>query len=135
MNDTAIAPGQTIGERYRLERLLSPASSSHQGDLWLARDQLAGEAPAVLRHIGPGPDQERARLIWSRLQGVLHPQIPRFGAAIHEADQLWLARDWQNGRTYQELLEARRERQLVFGAGEVLLLPVSYTHLTLPTKA
>jgi serine/threonine-protein kinase len=122
MNDTAIAPGQTIGERYRLERLLSPASSGHQGDLWLARDQLAGEAPAVLRRIGPGPDQERARLIWSRLQGVLHPQIPRFGAAIHEADQLWLARDWQNGRTYQELLEARRERQLVFGAGEVLLL-------------
>lgn len=122
MNDTAIAPGQTIGERYRLERLLSPASSSHQGDLWLARDQLAGEAPAVLRRIGPGPDQERARLIWSRLQGVLHPQIPRFGAAILEADQLWLARDWQNGRTYQELLQARRERQLVFGAGEVLLL-------------
>jgi serine/threonine-protein kinase len=122
MNDTAIAPGQTIGERYRLERLLSPASSSHQGDLWLARDQLAGEAPAVLRRIGPGPDQERARVIWSRLQGVLHPQIPRFGAAIHEADQLWLARDWQAGRTYQELLEARRERQLVFGAGEVLLM-------------
>ncbi|MFN6133389.1 MAG: serine/threonine protein kinase [Synechococcaceae cyanobacterium] len=122
MNDTAIAPGQTIGERYRLERLLSPASSSRQGDLWLARDQLAGEAPAVLRRVGPGLDQERARQIWSRLQGVLHPQIPRFGAEILEADQLWLARDWQNGRTFQELLEARRERQLVFGAGEVLLL-------------
>ena len=122
MNDTAIASGQTIGERYRLERLLSPTSSGRQGDLWLARDQLAGEAPAVLRRLGPGPDQERARQIWSRLQGVLHPQIPRFGAAIHEADQLWLVRDWQNGRTYQELLEARRERQLVFGAGEVLLL-------------
>jgi serine/threonine-protein kinase len=122
MNDTAIAPGLTIGERYRLERLLSPTSSTRQGELWLARDQLAGEAPAVLRHLGPGPDQERARQIWSRLQGVLHPQIPRFGAAIHEGDQLWLARDWQNGRTYQELLDARRERQLVFGAGEVLLL-------------
>ncbi|MFM8278653.1 MAG: serine/threonine protein kinase [Cyanobium sp.] len=122
MTDTAITPGQTIGERYRLERLLSPNSSRRQGELWLARDLLAGEAPAVLRHLGPAADQERARQIWSRLQGVLHPQIPRFGAAISEADQLWLARDWQNGRTYQELLEARRERQLVFGAGEVLLL-------------
>ena len=122
MTDSAIAPGQTIGERYRLERLLSPDSSTRQGDLWLARDLLAGEAPAVLRRLGPGADQERARQIWSRLQGVLHPQIPRFGAAISEANQLWLARDWQNGRTYQELLEARRERQLVFGAGEVLLL-------------
>ena len=85
-------------------------------------DLLAGEAPAVLRRIGPGPDQARARQVWGRLQGVLHPQIPRFGAAISEAEQLWLARDWQNGRTYQELLDARRERQLVFGAGEVLLM-------------
>jgi hypothetical protein len=41
MNDTAIAPGLTIGERYRLERLLSPTSSTRQGELWLARDQLA----------------------------------------------------------------------------------------------
>jgi serine/threonine-protein kinase len=33
-----------------------------------------------------------------------------------------LVREWQAGRTYRQLLEARAERQLVFGAGEVLLL-------------
>jgi serine/threonine-protein kinase len=47
---------------------------------------------------------------------------PRFGAVIQDADQLWLVREWQSGRTYGQLLEARRERQMVFGAGEVLLL-------------
>ena len=31
-------------------------------------------------------------------------------------------REWISGRTYQDLLQARQERQLVFGAGEVLLL-------------
>ena len=31
-------------------------------------------------------------------------------------------REWINGRTYQDLLQARHERQLVFGSGEVLLL-------------
>jgi serine/threonine-protein kinase len=56
------------------------------------------------------------------LQGVLHPQVPRMGAAIEAADGLWLVREWQPGRTYQQLLEARAARQLVFGAGEVLLL-------------
>jgi serine/threonine-protein kinase len=33
-----------------------------------------------------------------------------------------LVREWQGGRTYGQLLAARRDRQLVFGAGEVLLL-------------
>jgi serine/threonine-protein kinase len=44
------------------------------------------------------------------------------GAAIPSAEGLWLVREWQAGRTYRQLLEARAERQLVFGAGEVLLL-------------
>ncbi|MEB3200728.1 MAG: phosphotransferase [Synechococcaceae cyanobacterium] len=118
----AIAAGLRIGDRYRLERPLSSAAAAGQGDLWQGRDELAQEAPVVLRRIPPERDQARARQVWARLQGVLHPQIPRFGAAISDGDQLWLVRDWQNGRTYRELLEARRERQLVFGAGEVLLL-------------
>jgi serine/threonine-protein kinase len=113
-------PGQVVGGRYRLERRLGEAEE--QGPLWLARDLLAGEAPVALRSIPPQLDQARARDLWARLQGVLHPQVPRIGAAISEGDGLWLVRDWQAGRTYAELLDARRERQLVFGAGEVLLL-------------
>ncbi|MFN5463897.1 MAG: protein kinase domain-containing protein, partial [Cyanobacteriota bacterium] len=113
--------GQLIGGRYRLERALSAASPA-QGELWLARDTLASEAPAALRRLGPDRDQRQARQLWARLQGVLHPQVPRVGAAISEGDELWLAREWQAGRTYQQLLAARQDRQLVFGAGEVLLL-------------
>ena len=120
----AVQGGQLIGERYRLEQRLSPAppGDAPQGELWRASDQLAAEAPMALRLLGPGVDLERARQLWGRLQGVLHPQVPRLGAAIPAAGGLWLVREWQAGRTYQQLLEARAERQLVFGAGEVLLL-------------
>ena len=111
--------GQVIGERYRLEQCLSEGP---QGKLWRASDQLASNAPVALRQLGPDQDQATARQLWSRLQGVLHPQVPRLGGAITAGDQLWLVREWQAGRTYQQLLEARAQRQLVFGAGEVLLL-------------
>jgi len=113
--------GQLIGGRYHLERPLS-AGGGVQGALWQARDTLAADAPTALRRLGPGSHQQRARQLWARLQGVLHPQVPRVGAAISEGDDLWLVREWQAGRTYQELLATRQERQLVFGAGEVLLL-------------
>ncbi len=116
------AQGQVIGGRYRLERRLGAETGGPQGELWLASDQLAADAPVALRRIGPDQDQARARDLWSRLQGVLHPQVPRIGAVIEADDQLWLVREWQAGRTYQQLLELRAERQLVFGAGEVLLL-------------
>ncbi|MEB3260087.1 MAG: serine/threonine protein kinase [Cyanobacteriota bacterium] len=121
MMSSTPSAGALIGGRYRLERPLSEGAGA-QGDLWLARDTLAAEAPAALRRLGPDRDQARARQLWARLQGVLHPQVPRVGAAISEGDQLWLVREWQAGRTYQQLLAARQERQLVFGAGEVLLL-------------
>lgn len=116
------AQGQVIGGRYRLERRLGAETGGPQGELWQASDQLAADAPVALRRIGPEQDQARARELWSRLQGVLHPQVPRIGAVIEAEDQLWLVREWQAGRTYQQLLELRAERQLVFGAGEVLLL-------------
>ncbi len=118
---TTVESGLLIGGRYRLERPLSEGQAL-QGSLWLGTDSLAADAPVVLRRVGVERDQERVRLLWSRLQGVLHPQVPRFGAAIEEEGTLWLVREWQEGRTYGQLLEARRERQLVFGAGEVLLL-------------
>jgi len=113
--------GQLIGGRYRLERPLSEGGGA-QGDLWQARDTLAADAPAAMRRLGPGSHQQRACQLWARLQGVLHPQVPRVGAAISEGEDLWLVREWQAGRTYQELLATRQERQLVFGAGEVVLL-------------
>ena len=116
-----LGPGDRIGERYRLEAELARGS---QGRLWRASDPLAGEAPVVLRQIGADQDalQSHFRSLWPRLQGVLHPQVPRFGEPIEQGGELWLVREWQEGRTFAQLQEARHERQLVFGAGEVLLL-------------
>jgi len=120
MAHSPAAPGQSIGGRYRLVRALS--ESPDQGVLWLASDGLASDAPMALRQLPAVRDPAMARSLASRLQGVLHPQVPRFGAVIEDGGRQWLVRDWQAGRTYDQLLEARRERQLVFGAGEVLLL-------------
>ncbi|MCT0203070.1 protein kinase [Synechococcus sp. CS-603] len=113
------APGMVIAERYRLEAELGDGT---QGKLWRASDQLAAEAPIVLRQLGPDQDQPRLQELWAQLRGVLHPQVPRFGEVISRDGDLWLVREWQGGRTYRELIEARRERQLVFGNGEVMLL-------------
>ncbi|MFM7675243.1 MAG: serine/threonine protein kinase [Synechococcus sp.] len=120
--DSAPVPGRSIGGRYRLERCLSADPAAPQGALWRASDDLAAGAPIALRQLGPAIDQPAARERWGQLQGVLHPQVPRFGAAIEEGGDLWLVREWQDGRTYRELQEARAARQLVFGCGEVLLL-------------
>ncbi|MEB3184777.1 MAG: phosphotransferase, partial [Cyanobacteriota bacterium] len=119
MTDSGAVAGQLIGGRYRLEQCLSQGS---QGALWRGADRLAGEAPVALRRLSAPLDLVRAVELWGRLQGVLHPQVPRLGAAIREGEILWLVREWQGGRTYQQLMAARAGRQLVFGAGEVLLL-------------
>jgi serine/threonine-protein kinase len=118
---TPTEQGRLIGGRYRLERRVSEGAAG-QGELWQATDTLASEAPVALRRLDAAADQARARQLWARLQGLLHPQVPRFGGAIEEGGALWLVREWQAGRSFAQLLAARAERQLVFGAGEVLLL-------------
>ncbi|MBV2352115.1 phosphotransferase [Synechococcus sp. HK05] len=119
--DLPATTDQVIAGRYRLERRLS---ATERSELWRACDQLAGEAPVALRCIPPEQMalQVEVRSLWPRLQGVLHPQVPRFGELIEQDGALWLPREWQEGSTLAELLQGRRERQLVFGAGEVLLL-------------
>lgn len=119
--DPSATTDQLIAGRYRLERQLSGVE---QSELWRASDQLAGDGPVALRRIPADQEALQAEFhnLWPRLQGVLHPQVPRFGELIKQEGDLWLPREWQEGSSYAELLQGRRERQLVFGAGEVLLL-------------
>ncbi len=113
--------GDLLAGRYRLEQLLSESPGVQ---LWRGSDTLAGGLAVAIRGWGDLNEQKllllRQRL--ERLQGVLHPQVPRLGALIPAEAGLWQVREWVNGRTYRELLRSRQERQLVFGAGEVLLL-------------
>ncbi|WP_235299828.1 serine/threonine-protein kinase [Synechococcus sp. GFB01] len=111
--------GELIGGRYRLERRLREAP---QASLWVASDQLAGGAGVALWQLASGQPAEPMRALWNRWQQVLHPQIPRLGAPIEADDQLWLVREWQAGRSYQQLLQLRLERGLVYGPGEALLV-------------
>ncbi|QEY32479.1 serine/threonine protein kinase [Synechococcus sp. RSCCF101] len=114
-----VRAGSCIGGRFEL---VAPLGSGGQGQLWRGIDRLASSSSVVLRGLEDPADQSRLRELWPALQGLLHPQIPRFGALIEEDARLWIVREWQEGRTYAELLQARSERQMVFGAGEVLLL-------------
>ena len=98
------------------------AGSAPQGILWRAADTLAADAPVALRELRDPAAQARFRAIWPAMQAVLHPQIPRFGGLLEEHGALWLVREWQEGQSLRQIQSQRAERQLVFGAGEVLLL-------------
>lgn len=115
----SVSVGELIGGRYRLERRLREAPPA---SLWVASDQLAGGAGVALWQLPGGQPAEPMRALWNRWQQVLHPQIPRLGAPIEADDQLWLVREWQSGRSFQQLLQLRQERGLVYGPGEALLL-------------
>ena len=91
-------PPALVGERYRLVRELS---SSSGGSLWCAEDQATAGALVALRQISE--DQDRWRRSWLRLQGLLHPQLPRCADAISVDDALWLPREWVEGDPYQAL--------------------------------
>jgi serine/threonine-protein kinase len=119
--DDDVTPGHLLAGRYRLDERLSQAAGSA---LWRGTDTVAGDLPVALRvwwDLG-GEEQAELRRGLERLQAVYHPQIPRLGAVLNEDGGLWQVREWVGGRSYCDLLQARRERQLVFGAGEVLLL-------------
>ncbi|MFL2672458.1 MAG: protein kinase domain-containing protein, partial [Prochlorococcaceae cyanobacterium] len=115
------ASGALLERRYRLDEVLSEAERTR---LWRGADTLVGELPVAIRAWwGLSADQFTAlqeRL--ERLKALLHPQIPRLGEQLPAEGGCWQVREWINGRTYQDLLQARQERQLVFGSGEVLLL-------------
>ncbi len=118
---SALGAGTVLAQRYRLEEPLSKGDPI-QGRLWRALDTLAGDTPLVIRQVQSSESRQRFQQIWPRLQSLLHPQLPRCGELLESHDSLWTVRDWQEGDTYSLILRQRSERQMVFGAGEVLLL-------------
>ena len=118
--------GSVLAERYRIDQQLASGQAvdgfAPQGSLWRGADLLASEAPVALRQLQAPDAQQRFRQIWPAMQAVLHPQIPRFGGLLDEGESLWLVREWQLGTPLDQIQQQRAERQLVFGAGEVLLL-------------
>ena len=116
-----MAPGTVLNDRYRLESGLSDLDPV-QGCLWLGKDLLAGEIPVVIRQLLSADTTSRFQRHWPLLQSLLHPQLPRFGELLEAQGAFWAVRDWQDGSGFDQILEQRRERQLVFGPGEVLLL-------------
>ena len=114
-------PGTVLAERYRLEEVLS-GPDPVQGLLWRAVDVLAGEIPVVIRQVDQPTAQERLKRIWPGLQSLLHPQIPRCGELLELDGCVWTVRDWQEGTRLDRVQRQRSERQMLFGAAEVLLL-------------
>ena len=121
-NRSSFVIGTLLADRYRLDRCLSSDPDHPQGTLWRAADQLAGDAPVALRQLNEQATQDRFRRLWPSMQSLLHPQIPRFGGLLEEQGCLWLVREWQEGSSLSQIQTQRLQRQLVFGAGEVLLL-------------
>ncbi|MFZ9266584.1 MAG: serine/threonine protein kinase [Vulcanococcus sp.] len=91
-------PAALIGGRYQLVRQLC---RSEAGCLWSAEDQGSSGAPVALLQISQ--DQDLWRRNWLRLQGLLHPQLPRCAEAISLDDALWLPREWVEGEPYADL--------------------------------
>ena len=108
--------GTVLVERYRLEERLS-GPDPLRGSLWRAVDVMAGDLPVAIRQLQTPESQKRLQALWPQLQALLHPQVPRCGELLELDGSVWLIRDWQDGLTYDVLLEQRR-----FTAGEVLLL-------------
>lgn len=121
-NRSSFVIGTLLADRYRLDSCLSSDPDHPQGILWRAADQLASDAPVALRQLNDQKTQDRFRSLWSSMQSLLHPQIPRFGGLLEEQGSLWLVREWQEGSTLSQIQNQRLQRQLVFGSGEVLLL-------------
>lgn len=117
--DAAI--GDLLQDRYRLEQLLSDRPGLR---LWRGLDTVGGDLPVAIRGWWDLSlvQQLRLRQRLEKLQAVLHPQVPRLGALLEVPGGIWQLREWVNGRSYADLLQTRRQRQMVFGAGEVLLL-------------
>ncbi|WP_236068789.1 serine/threonine protein kinase [Prochlorococcus marinus] len=118
---SAVVSGTVLAQRYRLDATIQK-SKPIQGVLWRGVDILDGERSVVLHQISDAPTRQHFQKFWPELQSLSHPQLPRCGELFEADVSLWAVRYWQEGVTYRKIQQQRAERQLLFGAGEVLQL-------------
>lgn len=135
--------GTLVQNRYRILRMLGQGGF---GRTYLAQDSHRFNEPCVLKEFDPTTQgtkhAQKAEELFAREAGVLyqlhHPQIPQFRELFRvtqaNSELLFLVQDYVAGKTYQELLEERRQRGLAFSEAEVMellqtILPVlEYIH-------
>jgi serine/threonine-protein kinase len=140
-----IHQGLILGDRYQIIRELGQGGF---GRTYLAEDINRFNEACVLKEFAPQVHGsyalQKSEELFEREAGVLyklkHPQIPRFRelfrADLDNQGILFLVQDYVEGRTYQQLLEARRKQGLYFSELEVRqlleqVLPVlQYLHIS-----
>ncbi|MBW4540634.1 MAG: serine/threonine protein kinase [Myxacorys chilensis ATA2-1-KO14] len=135
--------GTLVQNRYRILRVLGQGGF---GRTYLAQDTNRFNELCVLKEFDPHTQgvhhAQKAEELFAREAGVLyqlrHPQIPQFRELFRvkqpNGELLFLVQDYVGGKTYQDLIEERRQRGLAFSEKEVTqllqeLLPVlEYIH-------
>ncbi len=135
----SIAPDTLLQHRYRIINLLE---DGELGRTYLATDSGRAGAHCALVEISSTSQSvanvAAAKEVFNReitpLYQLQHPQIPRFWTTFEEQNRLFLVRDYVAGKTYAQLLEARRDLGTVFTEAEVwqfleqVLPAIGYVH-------
>ncbi|MGD1899466.1 MAG: protein kinase [Phormidesmis sp.] len=139
MSKPIIPSGTLIDNRYLIQKVLGQGGL---GRTYLALDTRRFEEACVLKEFAPSGSGkhsiQKSRALFKReaeiLYHVQHPQIPDFLACFEDDGRLFLVQEYVNGKTYSDLLKARRKQNSVFSEQEVIawlnhLLPVlHYIH-------
>lgn len=140
-----VQQGMVLGDRYLVLKELGHGGF---GRTYLAEDIHRFKEPCVLKEFAPQVQgtyaMQKAEELFEREAGVLyrlrHPQIPQFREMFRanlgdHQNRLFLVQDYVEGKTYRQLLDARRPQGQLFSEGEIVqllrqLLPVlQYIHL------
>jgi serine/threonine protein kinase len=134
-----LSPDTLLQQRYYILNLLGDGEF---GRTYLATDRGRGDASCAIEEFIPAVKfpstvtkakeffKQEATLLYQ----LQHLQIPRFWASFEEQNRVFLVRDYIPGKTYQDLLEERRDLGKAFSEGEVwqfllqILPVVGYVH-------
>jgi serine/threonine protein kinase len=135
--------GTIVQNRYRIQRMLGQGGF---GRTYIAQDTNRFHEACVLKEFEPrsqgSKHAQKAEELFTREAKVLHqlhhPQIPQFRELFqvkwHNRELFFLVQDYVEGKTYEQLLNDRRNQGFTFTESEAIqllqqLLPVlEYIH-------